>query len=193
MAYSKGKGFIREDGMRSFNIGLTLSVCALALAACGGGKEDKAEEAKSTAPTPAGPPAAPKAGLWENTTQVEGQPATTVRMCMGEATGDVLTTMGAPKEDICSERKIEPSPGGYTVTLACAMEGQGTLKSTGKITGDMQSAYTAETSTTVTAGDKSQTVNMTSNVKWLGPCPEGMGPGAIDYGNIIVDSSGMKK
>ena len=37
------------------------------------------------------------------------------------------------------------------------------------------------------------TTNMTLTAKWLGPCPEGMGPGAVDYGNIVVDPSGMKK
>lgn len=188
------KGFFWEDSMRSFNIGLALGACALALAACGGGDE-KAEATKTetAGATPVGAPAAPKAGLWENTTQLEGQAANTVRMCVGEQAGDVLTNMGAPSEQICSERKLEPTAGGYALSLTCNLEGQGTLKSTGKITGDMTSNYTAESTTSVTVGDKTQTAKMSYTAKWLGPCPEGMNPGAIDYGNIIVDSSGMQK
>ena len=183
--------------MRKFNIALTLGACAVALAACGGKDEAKTEAAPEAtavaAATPTGPAPSPKAGLWENTTTVQGQPAMTVKVCMGEENKDTLSAMGAPEGEACSERKVEPAAGGYAIALTCKFQGAGEMKTTGKISGDLSSNFTAETTTTITAEGKSQTATMSYSGKYLGPCPEGMPPGSVDTGSMIIDSSGMKK
>ena len=183
--------------MHRLSIGLVLGACAAALAGCGGG--DDKEEAK-TAATPAAPasPAnpSPKAGLWEETVTAEGVAPQVRRTCVGENAGNVLSTMGAQDQKLCPQREVKAEGGGWTMQMTCNMGSGGTVKSTGTVTGDFSTSYEAKSVTTVTGAEAPQmnrTINTTLSAKWLGPCPEGMGPGAVDFGNIIVDPSGMKK
>lgn len=184
--------------MRRVSIGLAFGACALALTACGGG--DKKEEAKTAeakpaeAASPTNP--SPKAGLWEETVAIEGAGNQVRKTCVGENAGNVLTSMGSQNEKMCPDRLVKAENGGWTMSMTCNMGTGGTLKSTGTVSGDFTTSYEAKSVTTVSGAEAPQmnrTINTTLTAKWLGPCPEGMGPGAVDYGNIVVDPSGMKK
>lgn len=185
--------------MRRISIVTALSAGALALAACGGGREDKAETpeaagAEVSEASPSNP--SPKAGLWEETIVAEGGATQVRKTCVGENAGNVLSTMGAQNEKMCPSREVKAENGGWSMKMTCDMGSGGTVESTGTVTGDFTTHYEARSVTRVSGAEAPQmnrTINTTLTAKWLGPCPEGMGPGAVDFGNIVIDPSGMKK
>jgi hypothetical protein len=194
VAQSSPEGFL----MRQLSISLVLGACALALAACGGGDDDKkaAEKADKEAYSASPTSPSPKAGLWEETVTSDGAAPQVRRTCVGENASNVLNTLGAQDEKMCPDRKVKAADGGWTMEMTCNMGSGGTVKSTATITGDFTTNYEAKGTTAVTGAavpHMNRTINSTLTAKWLGPCPEGMGPGAVDFGNIVVDPSGMKK
>jgi len=183
--------------MRRLSIGLALGVCALSLAACGGGDEKEAAKkaaGPAEAPSPTNP--SPKAGLWEETVAIDGAGTQVRRTCVGENAANVLTAMGAQDQKMCPDREVKSEGSGWTMAMTCNMGSGGTLKSTATVSGDFTTTYEAKATNTVSGAEAPQmnrTTNMTLTARWLGPCPDGMGPGAVDFGNIVVDPSGMKK
>lgn len=156
---------------------LTFIASAALLAACSNPESGKTGEAgKSEAPAAAAK--APKAGLWEQTTSGGMIPAPmTVKMCIGDpvegsnpfeappAAGSECTQSGT-----ATDFKSTCTTNGMTVTSA------------GKVTGDMNSAYKVELTTTTTGANvppQMAEMKMTIDAKRVGDCPAGVQPGAI--------------
>jgi hypothetical protein len=168
--------------MRHATAGLVLALLgALALSGCGDKTETKTATATATsdvaAPaTDAGP--VRKAGLWEQTTSAEGMGSATTKICLGAAVTPA-----------CPGAKAEKTADGYTMSATC-QAGGATMAVEGVANGDLQSAYTLTAKTTITppgAGAKSQVMNATYSLRYVGPCPEGMTVGQVqsDEGAVI--------
>ena len=180
---------------------LLASVAALAtLAACSkktdttaanGAATGTAANTTATAPAssnPAVPASFPsrKAGLWEQTVSSD-QFHQTMRMCLDEATDAKMKVWGSQmrggKAD-CAEQKITPHlGGGWDFHAVCNMGESGTVTSEGQATGDFNSHYTVDVTST-TAGSPMAQANGVHKVKmdatWKGPCPADMKGGDME-------------
>jgi hypothetical protein len=115
-----------------------------------------------------------KAGMWESTMAMPGQPAITTGMCTDEAFEQRMgmvnpQQMGARE---CANMAPTPIPGGYRIDGTCSNNGR-TTKIKATIKGDLNSAYAMDVD--VDANGKPQTMHM--DVKRTGPCGEGVKPG----------------
>ena len=178
--------------MHKFNIAFSLSVAALALIGCNAEKEAaKSEAAKGEAAKAEAAANIPgrAAGLWEQTVEIKGQPASTNKMCLGEGT-DAAALAKAPSE--CTP-KIAAVAGGWTVNTVCAMGNGAKTESKTRITGDMAREMVSKTTAVVTMkGAAPQTQEVTLTARRLGDCPPDMAPGAMEQNGVIIDPSGMK-
>ena len=169
--------------MRQLSTGLVLStLAALALAGCG----DKT----ATVTEPSGGPAYEdanvdsvirKAGLWEQTTNAEGMGSATANVCLG--------SNPAP----CAGATLTKAADGYSVSATCKTPATGTMAIEGVAKGDLSSAYTLTTKTTISGAptaELNRTVNSVVNLRYLGPCPEGMSVGQIQTTEgAVIDMS----
>jgi hypothetical protein len=173
--------------MRHHTTGLVLAALgALALTACGEKTETStatstATTAKTAAAAAADAPVARKAGLWEQTTNAEGMGSATMNICLGASV--------AP----CEGAKVARTADGYTVSATCKRGATGSMTVDNVATGDLNSAYTLASKAVITdsaAPGKSQTVNATVKLRYLGPCPEGMSVGQIQSNEgAVIDMS----
>lgn len=183
-------------------LALTMSVAALALAACG--KKDAAATGEA-APTAAkasgvnlGATPKRKPGLWTQSMTADGTTQVT-KLCLDAAAEDKLAMVGGSiSKDICSESSMTPKiGGGWTYSSVCKV-GDGTTTSTGTITGDFNSAYKMEAKS-VTVGSSMAQANgpheMMVEAKWEGPCPADYKPGDMALPNgmkvNMLEMSGM--
>ncbi|MBS0335112.1 MAG: hypothetical protein JSS35_20280 [Proteobacteria bacterium] len=189
--------------MRRSMILLATACAALAgLAACSKKTETAATgtaaNATATAPAPAAAPAGAagfpnrKAGLWEQTVSSD-QFHQTMKMCLDEATDAKMKVWGsemrAGKTD-CSEQKVTPRMGGgWEFHAVCNMGESGTVTSDGQASGDFNSHYTVDVTST-TSGSPMAQANGVHKIKmeatWKGPCPADM------KGGDMVLPGGMK-
>ena len=168
--------------MRQLSTGLVLStLAALALAGCG----EKAETETAATPTAAAPAAEAgvvrKAGLWEQTSHAEGMGSATVNICLGS---DPAPGAGAT---------LEKTADGYSVSATCKTPQAGTVAIEGVAKGDLSSAYTLTTKTTISdapAAELNGSRNATVNLRYLGACPDGMKVGELQSAEgAVIDMS----
>jgi hypothetical protein len=168
-----------------------LGLAALTLfAACSKKSDAPAPASNAAAPAPAAAPTptaaaadpasattadqlpAPKAGLWERTSSQDGAAAETDRHC---ADGKPIDPMsGGPK---CAKMNISRTPtGGYIIDADCPNNGVD-AKLHGTIEGDVNSAYTSDTTMTMSqAGTPAMVTKNHSTWKYVGACPAGQAP-----------------
>jgi hypothetical protein len=168
--------------MRHQTTGLVLAALgALALTGCGDKTETKTTTTTTTATTATatateGGAPVRKAGLWEQTTTAEGMGPMTSKICLGSNV--------APA---CPGSKAVKTADGYAMTATCKTGGAA-MTIEGAAKGDLSSAYTLTSKTTISdAGGKSQSMNATYSLRYLGPCPDGMTVGQIqsDEGAVV--------
>lgn len=169
--------------MRQLSTGLVLStLAALALAGCGDKSADKAAETTPTAAAPAAKAGVVrKAGLWEQTTNAEGMGSATVNICLGADP--------AP----CPGATLEKTADGYSVSATCKTPQAGTVAIEGVAKGDLSSAYTLTTKTTISGAPDARlngARNATVNLRYLGACPDGMKVGELQSAEgAVIDMS----
>lgn len=140
------------------------------------------ETTTASTQAPGGRPAR-KSGLWEHSTEVMGV-TQTARMCVDAASDQDIALWGqqASAETGCEQNTFTPVAGGYSFVSVCPDGQGGKVTTKGTITGDFNSAYRME-ATTSTAGSSIPQANATMKTvltaTWKGPCPEGMKPGDI--------------
>jgi len=165
-----------------------LSAAAL-LAGCSK-PADKAPDAASAAKPAAS--AAPvsltapkrKAGLWEQQMTTRGMQQTS-SLCVDPASEGEMAVFGQQmaKETKCTQQSFNRRlDGGMEFTSTCPMGESGTITSKGVLTGDFNSSYKMEMTSTTT-GASVEHMNgehqMTLVATWKGPCPADMKPGDI--------------
>lgn len=132
-----------------------------------------------------------KAGLWELKMEFQGRnlPAQLMQQCT-DANSDKLMTLnfGGAAERNCQKRDVQNNGGTITVDSICQF-GEMTTTSHAVVTGDFNSAYTVQISSTRKGGPPTPGLaangesHMTIAAKWLGPCAAGQKPGDVMMGN----------
>jgi hypothetical protein len=122
-----------------------------------------------------------KAGLWEHSMQTMGVTQTS-RLCLDAETDANVALWGqqASAESGCEQNSFTPTGGGYAFVSVCPDGQGGKVTSRGTITGDFNSAYKMEATTTTSGSSMPQAngeMKMVMTATWKGPCPEGMEPG----------------
>ena len=152
---------------------IALLVLIMAVTACG--------------PASAANPPARRSGLWTITMSPMTGMASRGRqmqVCVDASRdrADALAPPAAAKQ--CQSRPdFDLMPGGYRFHSICHLDRGMTMDIRGEATGDFQSAYTVKTTTRMTpAPAHMSAMTMTMSARYLGPCPAGMKPGAVNLG-----------
>jgi len=162
-----------------------MSAAVALLAACSNSETKAPAEGEAATPgaaeTAAAPPT-PQPGLWEQTVSGGALPqATTVRICQGP-TEPGANPFNAPQPGVtCSQNEVRSAPGGAEFNSVCETQGM-TVSSTGKVTGDMSSAYKVEVTTRASGANvppQMAEMTMTIDAKRLGDCPAGAAPNSV--------------
>ena len=172
-------------------------VCAaamLALAACSKKPASAPDAATSAGPAAANAPAAAaqtasvtpperKAGLWEQ--KMSGAGMTQVsRICVSDAVNKKVTLWGQQGgEEMCSQKSITPSAGGWKFSSTCNMGPGGTIVSSGEAKGDFGAHYTVDIKSSTTGAAAAHANGehaMTLDATWKGPCPADFKPGDME-------------
>jgi hypothetical protein len=102
-----------------------------------------------------------KPGMWEQSVQLPGNKSMTMQMCIDEATESAFSGLG--KKPGCTQ-EFHKIPGGYSFKGAC--DGK---TASGTAIGDFDKAVKVDVD--------SEGTHVTSNLKYLGPCPADRKPG----------------
>jgi hypothetical protein len=180
-----------------------MSVLALlALAACGKKTETAATVATTksvdlTAPA-AGPLTPPprKPGLWvQKVSMAEMQQST--RMCLDEATDKQMAWSGSQAaKSNCEQQQItQHLGGGWDFHSVCKSADGATITSEGLASGDFNSHYKVDVTSTTSGGPMPQANGvhkMAIEATWSGPCPAGMRPGDMEMpGGLKINMNDM--
>ena len=116
---------------------------------------------------------------------------------MFQATDAKMSAVGNQADPTkCSEYKVDRGlDGSMTFHSVCDMGTGGTVTSTGTITGDFNSEYTAKFDSEVTGAavpQMNRKTSMTLTAKWSGACPADMKPGDMSMAGIPGMPAGMK-
>ena len=143
-----------------------------------------------------------KPGLWELKTEFQGRavPARTMRQCIDAATDKLMNAnFGGPAQQACSKHDVRESGGVITIDSVCKF-GEATSTSHAVVSGDFNSAYTVEITSTRAGGRPLPGVaagaatHMKLAATWVGPCAAGQRPGDMIMGNgMTVNILDMKK
>ena len=132
-----------------------------------------------------------KAGLWKLKMEFQGRnlPAQLMQQCTDASTDKLMTlNFGGAADRNCQKRDVHNNGGTITVDSVCSF-GEATTTSHAIVSGDFNSAYTVQISSTrqggrpipgAAPGGESR---MTISAKWLGPCVAGQKPGDVMMGN----------
>jgi len=132
-----------------------------------------------------------KAGLWEIKMELQGRsmPVQTMKQCTDAATDKLMTyNFGGSAERDCSKRDIKNSGGTITIESVCKF-GDATSTSHAVVSGDFNSAYTVDVTSTREGGrpipgtTPGRESHMSIAAKWAGPCAAGQKPGDIVMSN----------
>lgn len=158
---------------------LLAAVAALALAACGGSNTPAATDPAATPETAAATPAAPAAtnaingpiaGKWQVTITSAGMTMPAQEICYEkQMTLEEAQKMGQDAGMTCSEQTFAPDgKAGHSV---CTMQGM-TVTSDYKVTGDFNTSYTMEMTSSMDPAPPGVTNPSTTTVKMdrLGDC-----------------------
>jgi hypothetical protein len=128
-----------------------------------------------------------KAGLWEIHMEFQGHknlPIQTMKQCTDAAADKLMTLNFGGAGQHCSKQDINNAGGTITVDSICSFGGT-TSTSHAVVTGDFNSDYTVEVTSTreggrpipgVPAGQES---HMKIAAKWIGACAAGQRPGDV--------------
>lgn len=128
-----------------------------------------------------------KAGLWELKTEFVGRklPGREMKHCVDAATDKLMNSgFGGTAARNCSQREINRFGNITTVNSKCTIGGA-TVTSHAVMTGDFNSAYTVDVTSTRQGGaavpglPAKGTAHMKIAATWLGPCQAGQRPGDI--------------
>ncbi|MFZ0621249.1 MAG: DUF3617 family protein [Pseudolabrys sp.] len=132
-----------------------------------------------------------KAGLWELKMEFQGRnlPAQLMQQCTDASTDKLMTlNFGGAADRNCQKRDMHNNGGTITVDSVCSF-GEATTTSHAVVSGDFNSAYTVQISSTRQGGRPTPGTapggesHMTISAKWLGPCVAGQKPGDVMMGN----------
>ena len=132
-----------------------------------------------------------KAGLWELKMEFQGRnlPAQLMQQCTDASTDKLMTlNFGGAADRNCQKRDVHNNGGTITVDSVCSF-GEATTTSHAIVSGDFNSAYTVQISSTRQGGRPIPGAapggesHMTISAKWLGPCVAGQKPGDVMMGN----------
>jgi hypothetical protein len=162
---------------------LLAAAAALALAACGPATppaSDAAATPETAAADPAPAPAAanpaivgPAAGQWEVTLTASGMTIPPQKVCYAKQLSFAeAQEMQAQAGMTCSENNYSPSADGVTGHSHCTMQGMSVTTDT-RITGDFNTAYTMEMTSTMDPAPAGVPQPATTTIKMvrLGDCP----------------------
>src|SRR6185437_14066939 len=129
-----------------------------------------------------------KAGLWEIKMVFEGRsslPEQTMRHCTDPSTDKLMTqNFGGASERDCSKLDVSKSGGTMTIDSICKF-GDATTTTHAVVSGDFNSAYTVQTTSTRSGGrpipgaTPGAETHMNIAAKWVGPCAAGQKPGDV--------------
>lgn len=162
-----------------------LAVATASLAACQPGAETPAAAAAEDAAAPAAATQAEsrlREGLWQTTMTAGDTPPVVSRMCVDADMNAFSASMSQPADNDCSQ-EITPVADGMRFSMRCAMGASGEMSSEGSLTGDFQTGYRME-STTTTEGAAmaimNGTVTTVSEAVYQGACPAGWRGGDME-------------
>jgi hypothetical protein len=106
------------------------------------------------------------------------------RICFSEAVNRKVTLWGQQgDEDMCSQKSITPTAGGWKFSSTCNMGSGGTIVSSGEAKGDFGTHYTVDIKSSTTGAAAPQMNGphaMTLEATWKGPCPADFKPGDME-------------
>lgn len=167
------------------------ALALLALAACQKKTETAAATgapagATATAPAPAGPLTPPprKPGLWVQKVSM-AQMEQSTRMCLDQATDRQMAWWGSQAaKSNCEQQQItRHAGGGWEFHSVCKSADGATTTSDGVASGDFNSHYKVDVTSTTTGGPMPQangTHKIAIEATWAGPCPAGMKAGDME-------------
>jgi hypothetical protein len=171
--------------------GVLMGAVVLTLSACGREEPAVSEPAgQEPADAPETADAAPqdrpelREGLWVLVSETDGMRAA-MRMCVDAEVQERMSVLGSQMSGgACEESTVAPRPGGgWTVRSVCDMGSGGRVVSEGVTTGDLNSAYRTEMTSTTTGAavpHMNRTVTQTVEGEHQGACPESMAPGDLE-------------
>ena len=118
-------------------------------------------------------------GLWRTTISSEAMPTMSARMCMDE-TMSALDTSAADEVGDCAQT-ITRTADGFNFRSRCESGESTVTETTGSLTGDFQTAYRMEATTTTTGSSMADgTISMVTEATYEGPCPDDWRPGDME-------------
>jgi hypothetical protein len=167
-----------------------------ALAACGQKSETKTaapasspEVAATVAPAPPTPaaPAWPKRkpGLWTQTMNLKAQGfSRSFRFCIDESSDQKMGLNSQGPDNKCQQKSMTRGlDGSWTIVSACDMGAAGKTDSTVHVSGDFNTRYVMDLTSTTT-GAAQPALNgehkMSMTAEWSGPCPAGWTGGDVE-------------
>ena len=180
-------------------------VALLALAACDQtpateAEPDTAAPAEAASAETSAPDAASdtvearvREGLWQTVMTADGQTVTS-RACMDDSISAIQTSSQASMGD-CSQT-MNRTGDGWTFASRCALPTGGETSTEGTMTGDLETAYRVE-ATTTTSGAPIAALNRTSEITteatYQGECPEGWRPGDVEVAGMRMTLGDMQR
>ena len=143
--------------------------------------------ALASAPANADPWPHRKPGLWQMTMTMQGSPMgpTASKYCIDAATESALLQQGqVATRKMCGEPRVHIAGNTGTIDAVCRF-GKMTSSSHTAVTFFGNSAYRTETHSHTEPASKYLKADrvMTTDAKWIGPCPGNMKPGDIETAN----------
>jgi len=169
--------------MRLWMAAILVAGTALPLAACNRDEIPKEDQAATAAPRKIYETPTRKPGLWKQVMSIQGTPISqTAELCLDPDSDKKLAWWAQQGvRSGCAKNEVTRRPdGSWGFSYACDMAGGIHTNTSGKATGDFQSAYTVTAESTTTGAAIPQ-MNATRTVvidaTWTGECPAGMAPG----------------
>ena len=162
-----------------------------AVAACGQKSETKtAETPKAATAAPAAAPVVTtwpkrKPGLWTQTMNLKAQGfSRSFRFCIDESSDQKMGLNSQGPDNQCQQKSMTRGlDGSWTIVSACDMGAAGKTDSTVHVSGDFNTRYVMELTSTTT-GAAQPALNgehkMSMTAEWSGPCPAGWAGGDVE-------------
>ena len=132
-------------------------------------------------------------GLWQTVMTADGQTVTS-RACMDDSMSAIQTSSQASMGD-CSQT-MNRTGDGYSFASRCTLPTGGETSTEGTMTGDLETAYRVE-ATTTTSGAPIAALNRTSEITteatYQGECPEGWRPGDVEVAGMRMNLGEMQR
>lgn len=127
-----------------------------------------------------------KPGLWEVKTNIDKRkaPALLIQQCIDASTDQMMLSIAGPySQEVCPKRTVQRSADSITIDSACTIAGK-PATAHAVVTGSFDSGYTM-TVTSQSEAAPGDTMTVTTEAKWLGPCTADQRPGDMIFGTGI--------